>query len=315
MVYRRQIRRWKLFGIKMILRFNKLSGEWQEIPREERQPTDLYLDGMLKKCLDHYKQVQRKDNDIVLIVSGAEGSGKSTLMANILEYISDSAFDPKKELIGADYLDGLEKIEHTKKQGWLGFDEGNAFFLATETMKREHRDLHKIFSIFRQKNLFVVISLPGFFRIGSYFALDRSAGLLRTYLVDAQRGYFAYYGKKVKDKLYRIGKQGHNENAVRPTFRGRFGKCIKLENEEYKDFKEQTLEDEISKAKDKWRKSNKETLTPKQIEQRVALEVVEKNIEKTGVELGELLNLTPARISQLKRDIKLKNLVKKQLKT
>ncbi len=287
----------------VLLRYNKIAEQWQEIPKEEKQPTDLYLDGTLRKCLDHYKRVQHRDNDIVLIISGNEGSGKSTIMGDILEYISDGEFKPENDLIGADYLDGLEKIEKIKQYGCLGFDEGNAFFLATETMKREHRDLHKIFSIFRQKNLFVVISLPGFFRIGSYFALDRSAGLIRTYIQEGSRGYFAFYGRKAKDKLYRIGKQGHNDNAVKPTFRGRFGKCFKLENEEYREFKTDTLSNEISKAKEKYRDNNKSGLNEHDYKRKYNLEFIKNNPDLSSKEVGYRLGYTERRIQQLKKSI------------
>lgn len=282
----------------MLVRFDEAKKKWIEIPQEEKQEGDLYLDGKLKECLDHYKKMQRKDHDIVIVLWGKEGSGKSTLQGNILEYVSDGKFDPKKDLIGADYLDGLEKIDHAKQGGWIGFDEGNVFFLSTETMKREHRDLHKIFSIFRQKNLFVVICLPSLFRLGSYFAIDRSIASVRTYVNEGSRGFFAFHGRQAKDKLYRLGKlRNYDENIISPTFRGRFSRCYKMENEEYKSFKRKTLANEIEKAKGKVKttgvKSRKD----------VSIDFIKMNPNIRNKEVAEMLHISQARVSQLKKEI------------
>ena len=191
-----------------------------EMPEEEQEKV-LYLDGKMKEKLDFSQEQRAKNNDVIGIISGKEGSGKSSLAGNIMRYISKDTFNPKKHLIGSDYEDGIRKIEEILHKGFLMFDEGNVFFLSTDVMKRESRDLHKLFSIFRQKNLFVLIVLPSFFRLNSYFALDRSDFLCRTYIKDGQRSYFAYYGTKRKAQLYYKGKEGYNNNAVFPTFRGR----------------------------------------------------------------------------------------------
>jgi hypothetical protein len=290
----------------MIVRFDKTKKEWIQIAKEKRIPTDLYIDGKLKSCLDHFKKlIQKEDDDIVVIISGKEGSGKSTLMANILEYISDSHFDPVADLVGSDYLDGLNKIENAKQKGWLGFDEGNSFFLASETVKREHRDLHKIFSIFRQKNLFVAICLPGFLRLGTYFALDRSKVLIRTYKKKGKKSFFAFYGEESKNKLYRLGKPTWNDNFIRPNFRGRFLKNIKLENEEYKAFKKVTLVDEIGKAKKNFEKPKTEV----QIRREVIREIVLKNKDRPRNLMGEILGYTHGRMSQIIKESEPKSLL------
>jgi len=289
------------YGIKMVLlRFNKQEKEWVVIPKSEKVEGDIYLDGKLRKCLDYYKSRQRKNNDCGIIITGDEGSGKSTVAGNIMEYMSDGKFNPTKEIIGSDYLDGLEKIEKVKTGGRLLFDEGNVFFLATETVKKEHRDLHKIFSIFRQKNLFFIICLPSFFRLGSYFALDRSSALITTYLKRGKRGSFSFHGKKGKDKLYRIGKKTYNPKIVKPKFRGKFTKCYKLENKEYRKIKEQTLHNEIGKARDRQKKPP----TMWESQQRTRLDIIKKNHKLPAKELAKLLGLSEQRIFQIRREIK-----------
>ena len=281
-------------------KWTKITEEDKALLPPDEQKKVIYLDGKFWKCLEHYKHMQEKNNDVVIIIEGLEGSGKSTLQGMILEFISDGRFDPKNDLVGADYLDGLEKIERAKKRGWLGFDEGNVFFLATETTKREHRDLHKIFSIFRQKNLFVVICLPSFFRLGTYFAIDRSVGLVRTYFKKSRKGYFCYYGRSRKDKLYTVGKRTYNPNAVKPRLKGRFTTCYKLETQEYKNFKENTLSTEIEKAREKFKKPP----TKFELEQKILKDFVEKNFKYKTKELASMLGVGERRIQQLKKMIR-----------
>lgn len=278
-------------------------GEWKTITKDEKnqlpkeeQEKVLYLDGLLKKKLDFAISQQAKNNDVVGIVAGDEGSGKSALAGNMMRYISKDKFDPRTDMVGADYEDGVNKIMNRKQKGWLMFDEGNIFFLSTEVMKKEQRNLHKLFSIFRQKNLFVLIVLPSFFRLNTYFALDRSRFLVRSYLKKGQRSFFAFYGQKKKKKLWNKGKQYHNYNASDPSFRGRFTICNLLEDEEYKKFKLDTLNRSLQSA------IPKKEITPTQAINYHKKEIVLKNKNKPTKELANLLGLTIRRIDQIKKE-------------
>ena len=285
----------------VLLIIDKETEDWKIITREEKaelpeeeQEKVLYLDGKEKKKLDFAQGQREKDNDVVVIVSGKEGSGKSSLAGNEMRYISKDKFDPKKHLIGSDYEDGIKKIEEAPYKGFLMFDEGNVFFLSTDVMKRESRDLHKIFSIFRQKNLFVIIVLPSFFRLNSYFALDRSAFLCRTYIKNGERSHFAYYGTRKKAQLYYKGREGYNDNAVSPTFRGRFTKCYLLETKEYKNFKLDTLQKSIKIAKVVKKK------TPTEVKRDVLQEMIRNNPDKTSIELSKTLGISSSYIRALR---------------
>jgi ABC-type dipeptide/oligopeptide/nickel transport system ATPase component len=281
------------------LRFNKEENEWKQIDSKEKIDTDLYLDGLLKEKLDFAKQQKAKNNDVVGIVCGDEGSGKSTHAGNMMRYMCDDTFNPIEDMIGSDEEDAYNKLQNVKHGGNLMFDEGNIFFLSTETMKRQHRDLHKIFSIFRQKNLFVLIVLPSFFRLGTYFALDRSKFLIRTYPdLDGDRGRFEYYGDILKGKLYRFGKKMHDYQVVQPNFRGRFKQCLQLESEEYKKFKLETLKKSFSIA------NRKKVKTKKEMQQDYKTELIRKNLDTPSKELASILKLTQRSIDLTKQKIR-----------
>ena len=284
----------------VLLKFNEKKKEWEVLTKQEKnQLSDeekekvIYLDGHLKEKLDFAKAHRAKNNDCIGIIDGPEGSGKSTLGGNVMMYMTDGKFDPITQMVGSDYEDALDKIENVPKGGNLMFDEGNAFFLSTETMTREHRDLHKIFSIFRQKNLFVLIVMPSFFRLGTYFAVDRAKFLLHTYTdKGGDRGFFLYFGTKAKNKLYRKGKKEHNHGASAPSFRpGRFTTCPTLENPEYVKFKMKTLKEAFQRAKPKKKKTKSELLREFREEQ------IRKNPDEKGCVLAKNLGVSTAWVS------------------
>ena len=282
----------------VLLRFNKDTKKWDTIQRENKIEGDLYLDGQLLERLKFAKKQQKNDNDVVGLVCGDEGSGKTASAGNIMRFMTDDKFNPATDMIGAESDEQvMDKIEKIKKGGALMFDEGNSYFLSTETMKTSQRELHKLFSIFRQKNLFVLIIAPGFFRLNSYFAVDRSRFLIRTYLVNGVRGYFKYFGDKRKNKLYRMGKKYHEYSIVPHTLQGRFTKCYSLETPEYLDFKARTLKNTF----DSFRKAKEKKPTEFQIKQKLINNLIITNPDISTKELASILNLTERRVNQLKK--------------
>jgi hypothetical protein len=275
----------------VLVLLNKNTNKWDTISEEDKDKLSeenkirvLYLDGKLKRKLDFAKHQIGLNNDCVGAITGNEGSGKSSVAGNIMRYMTDDKFNPNMHMIGSDYEDALNKLESVPFGGALMFDEGNAFFLSTETMTRETRDLHKLFSIFRQKNLFVLIILPSFFRLSSYFAVDRTRFLIRTYMKNGKRGCFAYYGDKTKGKLYRLGKKELDDRKVAPTFRGRFTSCISLETQEYKNFKLKTLREAFSRAK-----TAKQS--PADIRREVIMKIATANPEISSRKLSEMTGI------------------------
>jgi hypothetical protein len=309
-----------------ILLLNKEKNEWESITLEQKkalpkeiQDECLTISDALRQRLDKKMEERDRNNDIMGIIDGKEGTGKSSLAGEIMRYVTKDTFDPKKDMIGSDYEDALNKLDNVKHKGFLMFDEGNAFFMSTDTTKKESRELHKIFSIFRQLNLFVIICLPSFMRMNSYFAQDRPKFLCSTYMKKGERGRFAYYGESRIAKFYTLGRSlGYDRNAVKPNFRRRFNPCIRLENKEYQDFKLQTLKDAIKKAKSEVQ-TKKVLKTPRDVKTEYINEVISKNMEMKSEDLGKLLGLAPSSIRRRRAELKNykieQKIVTKKLKT
>lgn len=290
----------------VLLQIDRDKEEWVEITKEEKnllpqetQDQDvIYVDRLKKKKLDFGKAQQKANSDFTMIYDGGEGSGKSSDAYTDMRYITNDKFDPKKHMVGADFDDAIDKIEAVEDGLGLVFDEGQPLLASNDHMKRESKELHKAFSIMRQKRLAIIIILPSIFRLNTYFAIDRSRFLIHHYVKDGERGYFSYYGGRRKDNLVRMGKKTHDHGVVQPSFRGRFTKCLPLENPEYNKFKRETLMTALRNAKTPKNKPKSEHELKKQI----IKDFVIKNPDKTSKELGSFLDVTERRIQQIRKE-------------
>jgi hypothetical protein len=282
----------------VLLRYLEDNKEWTTIPKEEKQEGDLYLDGKLKNKLDHAKMKIKKDFDVGGIVIGDEGGGKSTHASNIMLYMTDCKFDPRRDIIKS-HEDAILKLEQVPDGSGIMFDEGYLLFYSGDALTKSQKAITKIFSIIRQKNLFFLIVAPSFFRLATYFALDRTKFLIRVYDKAGERGYFSYWGPKRKEKLYRIGKPKHNYNIITPAFRGRFTKCSLLD-EQYKEIKKETLREAFKEA----RANQKKEPTKREIIRDFKLEFVKNNPSLKDRELAELLKCSVSSIEKYKAQLR-----------
>lgn len=224
------------------------SKEWVVIDQEQRNNSDLYLDGRQKEKLDYAKRQQALDNDVWGLVVGKEGSGKSTAASTMMMYMSNNTFDPLKHII-KDFDHALEILMSIPDEGAVMFDEGYLLFGSGDVLTKKQKNLQKIVSIIRQKRLFVLIVAPSFFRIGTYWALDRTKFLMQVYVVEEERGFFRWWGEEGKWKLFTKGKKFHSYKSQRCLFSGRFTKC-KLLDEAYKKIKRDTLKEAFKDAQE-----------------------------------------------------------------
>jgi len=186
----------------------------------------FFLDGYLKSNLDFLKHaVVKKNYDGFIVIAGREGFGKSTLAAQIAVYL-DPTYNLDRCCFTADQF--IEAAEGAEKFQAIVFDETMGYLSSRGAMSSFNRDLIKIFSEMRSKNLFIILCIPNFFELDRYPAMHRSTGLLYIF----KRGRFGSYDYNTKKKLYLIGKKYYSY-SVPPNFRGNFVKYFPLNQEAY----------------------------------------------------------------------------------
>jgi hypothetical protein len=190
---------------------------------------NYYMDGYLKTNLDTAKKIAAKDWDMVFLVDGSEGSGKSILTQQVCYYLTPTfniTFKPEEF---------EQAIDEAERFTGVIYDEAMTGLSSRAAMTRINRALVNKLAEIRQKNLFVFIVLPTFFDLDKYVALWRSRALLHVYTGENfERGYFAFYNIDRKKDLYINGKKFYSYHKPRPNFTGRFTNHYCVDEQEYR---------------------------------------------------------------------------------
>ena len=200
------------------------------------------LDILSERCTLPNKQ------DNLLLIDGDEGSGKSNLSVEIAYYmaektgrkfdVEDVYFDIEKLVNEAIAEDSYDRI--------FVWDEAALKGLASEWQNQWQKTLIKMLMVARKRRHIYIFNIPKFFKLNEYIVIDRSIGLVHTYLKKGiEIGYFTYYNKSKKEALYNLyrktKKRGYKHFF---TFRGRSTKYNLpkiIDESKYEDMKDEAI--------------------------------------------------------------------------
>lgn len=193
----------------------------------------FYMDKYLTNNLDTAKKVIKKDWDMVFIVDGYEGSGKSVLAQQIAWYCTDGNFNIDNIAFTPNQFQ--EAILKAPKYSAVVFDEAYSGLSARAAMSKINRVLVKMLAEVRQRNLFILIVMPTFFDLDRYVAIWRSRALFHVLVgKDWSRGKFAFFNQDKKKALYALGKKFYAYSKVQNNFWADFVNHYVVDMEEYK---------------------------------------------------------------------------------
>lgn len=245
------------------------------------------MSSRLKESLDNkvIPSLHKKDKDCVVVVDGAEGSGKSTFAMQLGKYVDPSLNLARVVFNPEEFRSAIFKA---KKGECVIYDEAFTGYSSRSSLSPVNRVLVSLAMQMRQKNLFVIIVLPTIFLLDKYMALFRTRSLIHVFESKGKRGYFKLYNRRVKKYLILAGQKtlSYNHKTVRTNFRGRFYGKFALGDEkiekEYRTKKEKALME-----------SEKNPMTAAQVkfrEQRdLLIYLLRKNMNITYKQLTELL--------------------------
>lgn len=191
--------------------------KWNEVEK-----SNFWIDKALLDKLNNLKKIQAKQWDGVFLVDGPERSGKSVLAMLCGWYLSDCKLSINNFALGLH--DAASKIASLPNGSVLIMDEGSTIFSSKKSSDRMQKNLIEILDVVGQKNLFFIIVLPCFFDLNKTIAARRSKFLLHVYPDEEyNRGRYAFWGEKVKSKLYIFGKKNFDSYAFpRAEFLGQY---------------------------------------------------------------------------------------------
>ncbi len=233
-----------------------------EIKLRTRRKPGFYLHDNLKTQIDYYIKNINRDWDFTIIVCG-EGEvrvGKSFLACQIGAYWTNEVnrlyrknkpkipFNLEENFV----FDGKKLIEKGNKLGIahpysvLIFDEAGADLEGTKAMLATTREVKDYLRECGQYNMLTILVLPEYFDLPKGIAISRAACLINVYyFADEdgyfQRGFFKYYNRPAKKRLYLKGKKNLDYEAARYNFYGSFDNVFPLDLEKYKRLKREAL--------------------------------------------------------------------------
>lgn len=183
------------------------------------------MDGKLYNSFKFAKGVMnKKDIDLVILITGYPGTGKSTLATQLATFV-DPTFTEERMCVEVEPF--IEQIKKAKPRQAVVLDESYETLNSADIRKDVGRALLNLLNVVRQKNLYIFLIIPNFFDLGKQIAVFRSRWLIHCYEKDfGDIGRWACFDRYKKHSLYIKGKRDENYNAIPCNFFGKFGDHI-----------------------------------------------------------------------------------------
>lgn len=206
----------------------------------------IYYDNVLLNNLELIRRSVRHDRDMICMVSGDSGAGKSVFAMQLCKAL-DNTFNMDRVIFDGETL--VKKLidpSTPKYSAWI-YDEGREGLSARNSMTRMNKIITDCFAEIRQKNLFVFILIPDFFDADQGVSNRRSRYLFHVYETPNpqasenedpfQRGRFLFFSTPSKRKLFILGKRFHDMDCVKADFYGSFLNQYVVDEKKYRELK------------------------------------------------------------------------------
>jgi hypothetical protein len=235
-----------------------------------KRVTDLeyWMDGYLISILDTACYNMDNDWDFVFCISG-DGMvrvGKSCIAQQAGYYVAYKKGTPFT--VNNVVFSGAELIKTAHSlpaNSVIIYDEARGELDSKKTMESITKTLLDFFAECGMYNHFIILVLPDFFEMSKSIAISRSDGLINVFrtaekakdkegntVLKYKRGFFEFYNRHAKKKLFIHGKKNNNEyNSKFKNFHGEFREFWVLDRAEYGAKKRAFLQRDRQKTKSK----------------------------------------------------------------
>lgn len=236
--------------------------------RPHQRKDGFFMDDNLKAQIDILAKNITNDWDFTILITGGGEVrlGKSMLSLQIMAYWSwlmedlygiKVPFDVKRNIVfNWDKLIEMgHKLASETHYCSLNYDEAGETMEGTKTATKELKAVKDYLRECGQYNFLNILVLPEFFTLPKGVALTRSVFLIDVYYIANEegifeRGFFRFYSRRNKKMLYLKGKKELNYNAHPYNFDGRFYKFYPIDEQEYRNAKEEALKNRSSNVRD-----------------------------------------------------------------
>jgi hypothetical protein len=234
-------------------------GDWYPKGTFSNRIAGFPMNRLLKTQLDYLIKNVVNDWDFTLLICG-EGEvriGKSTIAQQISTYWTWSlckllniklphSVEENIVFLGQELIRKGNKLGQKQLYSSLIFDEAGADLEGAKTMKQTTQAVKDYLRECGQYNMLNILVLPEFFDLPKGVALSRSIAMINVYWLPEddgtfERGFFKFYNRPDKKKLYLLGKKDLDYSIWQETFYGRFPKFYTYDEVKYKQAKKEAL--------------------------------------------------------------------------
>jgi hypothetical protein len=171
---------------------------------------NIEIEERLKSNLDWEKKRVKRKWDSCILISGLEGSGKSTFGMSLAYYMGWNKKTSKSNFKLDYVVFTLEEFERAVEKANPGqvivWDEFILAGYSADALTTIQKKLIKIFVTHRFKMLKYILIIPQIWMLGWYFATARTSCLIHCYTPDGMsRGFYRLYNRPEKQFLFFSG--------------------------------------------------------------------------------------------------------------
>lgn len=229
-----------------------------------KQRTGYTMNRILWNNIQGIPKYLEKDNSMVIIISGSGLTrlGKSffgmqigyaaawSLAGGIQDEDGNVIEKAKKEPKVNYYFDTIQLTNDIANdsedyQVYI-LDEADEAAGSRTSMSKKNREFRDLIIRSALKKYVLIIILPDFFQLNQHWACVNSDCLLNVYTVGGKRGYFNFYDRNAKERLYfwgkkKVGADRYGTSTSWPTFFGTFPNMFPGDLDKYKNVKQKSL--------------------------------------------------------------------------
>ena len=214
------------------------------IPHPSHPKGGYYMEDKLVENLQALPYRIQKDKDVLGIIVGSPGEGKSTITTQIAYFLDPTITCDTIKYAYEDYLKysiGLFDKGQSKGKSVI-HDEGKEALSAVSVLSKRTKKFMDFLYENRQMNMYQYILTGDFFDIPKSIVMQRALFMIWVHEEgEFENGHFKFFNRTDMRKLYIYGKKERNMESSGYSFRGTFSKFYTVDEDKYRQLKKSHL--------------------------------------------------------------------------
>lgn len=176
---------------------------------------DFTSNGFLEKNLEAMREklIEKDNKDMVILVVGSPGSGKSALTAFCYQYLRPEEHDSGNVVYTHEPF--ISSIKQNSKESFIWYDEGYNSFYRRNAMTNKNKESMSALMQYRYKNHTMFINFQNISDLEPDLLYKRCHAVIRV----VKKGFFHFFSQR---KAREIDIDGNKTSWPDPDFRGSF---------------------------------------------------------------------------------------------